>query len=98
MVKFKDFSRPLSIFPVLFKANLIFKDFLRQSCIFKYFSSMWERTLNKAHHASRGGVGDLKYLMHRFCLFVFVALRPKSTAMVIAGRSVPLTTLFPRQA
>ena len=32
-------------------------------------------------------------------LFVcFVALRPKSTAMVIAGRSVDLTTLFPRQA
>ena len=34
-----------------------------------------------------------------FCLFVcFVALRPKSTAMVIAGRSVHLNTLFPGQA
>ena len=33
------------------------------------------------------------------CLFVcFVALRPKSTAMVIGGRSVDLTTLFPGQA
>ena len=32
-----------------------------------------------------------------FC-FVFVALRPMSTAMVIAGRSVHLTTLFPDQA
>ena len=31
-------------------------------------------------------------------LFVFVALRPMSTAMVIAGRSVHLTTLFPWQA
>ena len=32
-------------------------------------------------------------------LFVcFVALRPKSTAMVIGGRSVHLTTLFPGQA
>ena len=33
-------------------------------------------------------------------LFVclFVALRPESTAMVIAGRSVHLTTLFPGQA
>ena len=31
-------------------------------------------------------------------LFVFVALRPKSTAMVIAGRSVHITTLFPGQA
>ena len=29
-----------------------------------------------------------------FVLFCFVALRPKSTAMVIAGRSVHLTTLF----
>ena len=28
----------------------------------------------------------------------FVALRPKSTAMVIAGRSVQLTTHFPGQA
>ena len=34
-----------------------------------------------------------------FCLFVcFVALRPKSTAMVMAGRSIHLTTLFPGQA
>ena len=32
-------------------------------------------------------------------LFVcFVSLRPKSTAMVMAGRSVHLTTLFPGQA
>ena len=28
----------------------------------------------------------------------FVALRPKSTAMVMVGRSVHLTTLFPWQA
>ena len=35
----------------------------------------------------------------QFCLFVcLVALHPKSTAMVIAGRSVHLTTLFPGQA
>ena len=33
-----------------------------------------------------------------FVLFVFVALRPMSTAMVIAGRPVHLTTLFPGQA
>ena len=33
------------------------------------------------------------------CVFAcFVALRPKSTAMVMAGRSVQLTTLFPGQA
>ena len=46
----------------------------------------------------------LEYIISGFwniliCLFVcFVALRPKSTAMVIAGRSVHLTTLFPGQA
>ena len=33
-----------------------------------------------------------------FFLFCFVALRPKSTAMVMAGQSVHLTTLFPGQA
>ena len=34
------------------------------------------------------------------CFFwvFFVALRPMSTAMVIAGRSVHITTLFPGQA
>ena len=34
----------------------------------------------------------------QFCLLVFVALRPKSTAMVRAGRSVHLTKLFIGQA
>ena len=39
------------------------------------------------------------YILPYFvCLFVFVALRPMSTAMVIAGRSVHFTTLFPWQA
>ena len=39
------------------------------------------------------------YLVRCICLFVcFIALRPKSTAMVIVGRSVHLTTLFPGQA
>ena len=39
------------------------------------------------------------YVVNLFvCLFVFAALRPMSTAMVIAGRSVYLTTLFPGQA
>ena len=36
---FKAFE---SIFHVLFKASLIFKDFSRQTCIFKYFSSLCE--------------------------------------------------------
>ena len=40
-------------------------------------------------------VGNRPVNMHIVCLFVcFVALRPKSTAMVIAGQSVHLTTLF----
>ena len=32
------------------------------------------------------------------CFVLFVALHLKSTAMVIAGRAVHLTTLFPGQA
>ena len=36
--------------------------------------------------------------LHAYMFVCFVALRPKSTAMVIAGRSVHLTTLFPGQA
>ena len=39
---------------------------------------------------------DLKQNIFHVCLFV--ALRPMSTAMVIAGRSVHLTTRFPGQA
>ena len=35
--------------------------------------------------------------VHWLWLVGFVALRPKSTSMVIAGRSVHLTTLFPGQ-
>ena len=38
------------------------------------------------------------YLSAGLLFVCFVALRPKSTAMVIAGRSVHLTTLFPGQA
>ena len=37
-----------------------------------------------------------EYVLHFFVCFV--ALRPKSTAMVMAGWSVHLTTLFPGQA
>ena len=41
-------------------------------------------------------IAQLVVLDSGFCLFV--ALRPKSTAMVIGGRSVHLATLFPGQA
>ena len=40
----------------------------------------------------------LVYTSYLGWLVGFVALRPKSTAMVIAGPSVHLTTLFPGQA
>ena len=44
-------------------------------------------------------IGDGSLLLNcNIWLVGFVALRPKSTAMVIAGRSVHLTTLFPGQA
>ena len=39
---FKDFSRSLSDFPVLFKADLIYKDFSRKPSEFKYFSILCE--------------------------------------------------------
>ena len=39
MVKFKVFSMPLSVF----QGKLYFKDFSRQSCIYKYFSSLCEQ-------------------------------------------------------
>ena len=42
IVEFKDFSRLLSDFPVLFKEGLIFKDFSRKTSKIKYFSSLWE--------------------------------------------------------
>ena len=50
----------------------------------------------------RGNIGDTIVTisgLFLFCLFVcFVALHPKSTAMVMVGRSVHLTTLFSGQA
>ena len=46
-----------------------------------------------------GAVCSGSTLFTSILLFVcFVALRPKSTAMVIAGWSVHLNTLFPGQA
>ena len=47
---------------------------------------------------TRFHVGDMRNPVLFVCFVCFVALRPKSIAMVIAGRSVHLTTLFPGQA
>ena len=41
---------------------------------------------------------DFSKVFDKVLFVCVVALRPKSTAMVIAGRSVHLTTLFPGQA
>ena len=57
-----------------------------------------------AHPRSQISAFVIRFLDNFICklatgwLVGFVALRPKSTAMVIAGRSVHLTTLFPGQA
>ena len=40
--KEKDFSRPMSNFPVLFKADLIFKDFSKNNNYIQILSSLWE--------------------------------------------------------
>ena len=48
--------------------------------------------------ASKNKLKDASFIFSMVGWFGFVALRPKSTAMVIAGRSVHLTTLFPGQA
>ena len=48
-------------------------------------------------YKDKGNRGNMKHLKSKicYCLFVcLVALRPKSTAKVIAGRSVHITTLF----
>ena len=50
MVKFKDFSRPFCVFQVLFKANLIFKDFktvLYIQVLFKPVRTLSFHTLSK---------------------------------------------------
>ena len=44
--EFKDFSRHLSDFPVLFKAYLIFNYFSRKPSKLKYFSSLCEPCFN----------------------------------------------------
>ena len=56
------------------------------------YLELWQPLcLSKQNHLCNFG--------RRHHLFVcFVALHPKSTAMVIAGRSVHITTLFPGQA
>ena len=60
----------------------------------KYLISI-PKSISKIFHSNALYVHEEKMVILFVC---FVALRPKSTAMVIAGRSVHLTTLFPGQA
>ena len=53
MVKFKDSLRPLSVFQVLFKANLMIKD----------FSSLWEPINGPAHEIM---VITCKFMFRKF--------------------------------
>ena len=50
-----------------------------------------------AQQKGLGRVFTIGYSDKNLFFVCFGALRPKSTAMVIAGRSVHLTTLFPGQ-
>ena len=60
---------------------------------------MWKILMHQHVNQNPMMLMMMMMMMMIVCLFVcFVALRPKSTAMVMAGRSVLLTTLFPGQA
>ena len=59
---------------------------LRKNCLSRHFTSLSSKTEKSLGYVKTAAI------------FVFVALRPKSTAMVMAGRSVHLTTLFHGQA
>ena len=70
---------------------------LRKSDKMRRLPSILSLFRNEFNKFNKAGARMLDSIYH-ICLFVFVALRPMSTAMVIAGRSVHLTTLFPGQA
>ena len=54
-----DFSRLLSGFPVLFEADLIFKDFSRKPSKFKYFSSLCVPCYHRRARVKVGKLGNL---------------------------------------
>ena len=58
MVKFKDFSRPLSVFPILFKANLISRPFQDSSV----YSSTFQACVNPAFLISSRAINCLMAL------------------------------------
>ena len=104
-------SQNSMIFPWIFKFFQIpwfFHAWNFVFVIFQVFQSPWEPWstciptpgffMFLIHLRDKVGVTFVRKYFVFVCLFVFVALRPKSTAMVIAGGSVHLTTLFPGQA
>ena len=78
--EFKDFSRPLNDFPVLFKANLIFKDFSRKPSKFKYFSSLCKPYYTCANEM---------HLIGQFQILATVA-----SAIYTVGNLTPLYNIF----
>ena len=78
--EFKDFSRPLNDFPVLFKAYLIFKDFSRKPSKFKYFSSLCETCNTLANEM---------YLIGQFQIFATV-----DSAIYTVGNLTSLYNIF----
>ena len=103
------FSRiALAVYTSLFSTNLdpmnhqesIYIRIRRKLFFFRPISDVLRFTNKTSEKALQIFVefGSIQPEPHDIVLFVFVALRPKSTAMVIAGRSVHLTTLFPGQA
>ena len=85
---FNDRSKAVLLLWIIYVISVLF---LLCFCARLFINALWSA-------AGKGLTSWLSFVMSN-CLFVcFVALRPKSTAMVIAGRSVHLTTLFPGQA
>ena len=70
----------------------------KKTCLNDIFLTTGQNIISSCARMQVSDPGLLGPLVLFVCLFVFVALRPMSTAMVIAGRSVHLTTLFPGQA
>ena len=93
-------TRGLSVseFKVIFdlKSDIFCDDFI----VFKVMGILWVvRVFWKLTHGPKREDSNKPHINLSIALFVyFVALRPKPTAKVMAGRSVHLTTLFPGQA
>ena len=91
MITFRSFTVKHGVIKQMNIDSPKFENLIDQAFIFIH-----EQFVDGKFDPSMGPVNLFIYYL--FIFFCFVALRPKSTAMVIAGRSVHLTTLFPGQA